>query len=95
MKKGDIINAWISKYALTDGVCARRVEFCGDDMVNDLKPDGSRGWGYFHKGDWHLSKADADQKAEQTRQRKIASVKKQLARLEALTFTSTDSGSQA
>jgi hypothetical protein len=85
---GEIITAWVSKYALTEGVRAHRVKTCGSDMVNLLKPDGSSGWGYLHKGDWHLTKDAADQKAEQMRLRKIASVKKQLARLEALSFTS-------
>jgi hypothetical protein len=90
MKRDDIINVWVSKYALTEGVRAHRARVCGEDMVNILKPDGSPGWGYLHKGSWHLSKDEADQKAEQMRQRKIASVKKQLAKLEALSFSSPE-----
>ena len=86
-----IINVWGTKYALTEGVKSYRVELCGGDMVNILKPDGRPGWGYLHKGDWHLSKDDAERKAEQMRQRKIVSVKKQLTRLEALTFDSKHS----
>ena len=92
MSRGEIITAWVSKYALTEGVKAHRVQICGGDMVNALKPDGSAGWGYLHKGDWHRTKAEADAKAEIMRQRKIASVKKQLARLEALSFSSPARG---
>jgi hypothetical protein len=90
-----MFTAWISKYALTEGVTARRVlrTRTSDDMVQDVKPDGSPGWGYFHKGDWHLTRDDAAAKAEQMRLRKINSVKKQLARLEALSFTNAGSTS--
>jgi mRNA degradation ribonuclease J1/J2 len=82
-----IVNAWISKYALTEGIRAKRVQLCGDGMVVEITPDGARGWGYFHKGDWHLDRGDAEAKAEVMRQRKVASVKKQLTRLEALSFS--------
>jgi hypothetical protein len=93
MNKGDVGNVWISKYALTEGIRAKRVEFCGDGMVVEITPEGGRGWGYFHKGDWHIDRSDAEAKAEIMRQRKIVSVKKQLARLEALSFSSNKLGS--
>jgi hypothetical protein len=73
------IDAYITKYALTSGIAMRRVEPVGDNMVRD-------GWSYFHKNDWHLDRAAAVARAEQMRMRRIAALKKQLQRLEALRF---------
>ena len=86
-----MFTVWVSKYALTEGVRAWRVRDCGHGMVQTIKDDGSPGWGYFHKGDWHETREEAAVKAEQIRLRKIISVKKQLAKLEALSFIATES----
>lgn len=88
--KGEFFTAWISKYALTEGIRAWRVVDCGSDMVQTIAADGSRGWGYFHKGDWHATYEEAAARAEAMRLRKIASVKKQLTKLETLSFTPHD-----
>lgn len=83
----EFFTAWISKYALTEGIRAWRVRDCGNDMVQVIKDDGQPGWGYFHKGDWHRTHGDAAIKANRMRLRKIISVKKQLTKLEALSFS--------
>jgi hypothetical protein len=85
-----IFIAWVSKYALTEGVYAARVQDCGDGMVNLLRPDGSSGWGYLHgEGkEWHRTREGAEERAEVLRGNKIKSLKKQIARLEGLSFSS-------
>lgn len=79
------MKAWISKYALTKGVYEAEGKLCGD-------PDETK---YFHAGfifermhvNAHETREDAITAAEAMRKRKIASLRKQIARLEKLTFT--------
>lgn len=75
------LEVFVTKYALTKGVEAV--------VVERSKPDDtmvSHGWTYYHSGDWHIDRAAAVAKAEQMRQRKVASLKKQLTKLEATLF---------
>jgi hypothetical protein len=97
MAKGEIFTGWVSKYALTEGIRAARVQDCGDGLVNVLKADGTSGWGYLHgEGrEWHKTRDGAVERAEVMRENKIKSIKKQLAKLEAMTFTIPPSHSEA
>lgn len=75
---------WVSKYALTDGIARKE----WDGQVSEH--------GYAHpKGMWvsvkigrhgHLTEAEAKEAAEKMRVLKIAALKKQVAKLEALRF---------
>lgn len=78
--------AYITKYALTQGVFEREVEDCfsiSPDMVVEV---GARFKTAFHKGEWHRTKAGAVAKAEDMRQRKIASLEASLAKFKKLRF---------
>jgi hypothetical protein len=82
------MNAFITKYALTKGVQeVNDAELCSEttSMIH-VKSLGM--WGYFHKEgrDWHRTREAACVHAEQMRRNKIASLKKSLTKLEALTF---------
>lgn len=70
---------YISKYALTVGVFKETVDVCGDLVL----------WGTHksaYKGEWWRNKEDAIKKAEEMRQKKIASLKKKITKLENLKF---------
>ena len=73
---------WNSKYALTEGLIEQEGEEVGDSMVK-VGPCT-----YLHGEDkeWHRTRESAAARAEVMRKAKIASVRKQLARLEALRF---------
>lgn len=75
---------WVSKYALTDGVMTAN----GDPYVFDerfINLDGR--WSSFRLGrDVHTTEAEAKKAAESMRLKKIASLKKQIAKLEELKF---------
>ena len=77
---------WITKYALSGGIEERDAELCGNDMVAIRTPNGFIN--YIHKEgrDWHLSQAQALLRAEEMRAAKIASLKKQIAKLEKMKF---------
>jgi hypothetical protein len=77
--------AYVTRYALTTGIWTGEVELCtgvSDSMVSVV---GAK-WQYYSRGDWHRTEVEAKARAEEMRQAKIKSVKKQLARLEALKF---------
>lgn len=78
------MKAYITKYALSEGILEREGKvdvrtptmFCADGAWNN----------YFHNKDWHLTRELAIQRAEAMRKAKIASLKKQLAKLEGMKF---------
>lgn len=72
---------WVTKYALTSGIVRVSADVdgkyaYGTDQYRTQYPPGT----------WHRDWSDAVKAARLMRDRKIASVKKQLARLEAMTF---------
>jgi hypothetical protein len=72
---------WISKYALTRGVYEEEVHVQRDGEARDR---GCRT--YFAKGDWWETKEEALLKADAMRRAKIATLKNQVTKLEAMTF---------
>ncbi len=77
------IKVWISKYAFSKGIY--EIETMEPRSSLEIVRDG---WAYFH-GDgreWHRTRAGAIAKAEEMRLAKIASLKKQIAKLEKLKF---------
>lgn len=82
---------WITKYALSGGIFsieskaeAESFHAPGDWWVRDTRPNGS--WMHFRKSEAFDTRDGAIADAEIRRQRKIASLKKQIAKLEKLTF---------
>lgn len=80
------MKVWITKYALTSGIIETEAEECGDDMVrvhNNTFCDS-----YYHKEgrEWHRTKESAVAKAEEMRKKKIASLQKQIKKLENTNF---------
>ena len=82
---------WISKNALSTGI--RKAEVEPSDLSWGMVCEIGKGIeGYFHgEGkDWHRSRVSAVEKAEEMRAAKMASLKKQIAKLEKLTFAAAD-----
>ena len=79
------MKAWITKYALTDGIIEAEGEPYGFEWVSASWDDGYR-CGDFEQGEWFDTKERAIQKAEGMRQKKIASLKKQIEKLEEMRF---------
>lgn len=86
MPEATVIDVWITKYALTDGVEKVQAEHSPSypGMVtvrSGIYPQS------FHGMDWHRTEADALARAEQMRLKRVAALKKQLARLQKLSFS--------
>lgn len=75
--------AWITKYALTEGIQCREVEGSAHDMVMDRSGNHPM---FFHKvgREFHFTPESALHRAEEMRHKKIESLKKQIKKLEAL-----------
>jgi len=81
-------SVYITKYALTTGVTVvNGAEHCKsiNERMIEYRPQGSMPI-YVHKPDWHETLAEAKARCEVMRKAKIASLKKQIAKLEALDF---------
>ncbi len=84
------MKVYVTKYALTAGILEKEAEPAtateGGILVRGNK---TRSWSadeYYHGRDWHTDREAAVLRAQEMRNAKIASVKKQLAKLEAMTF---------
>ena len=82
--KREKITAWITKYALTEGITVEEGEVCSD--ISDTMFSYGNGMNSAHGNDWHRTPEAALAMAEEMRLAKIVSVKKQLSRLECMTF---------
>jgi len=75
---------FVTKYALSVGIQSMDAEI---DINTRMIAVRDRGYvKYFHGTDWHLTLEEAKKKAETMRQRKIASLKKQIEKLENIHF---------
>lgn len=79
------IKVWISKYAI-----GTKKVFEADAKIHDGTASGTGEhrwrWFYGEGNEWHRTRAGAIAKAEEMRLAKIASLKKQIAKLENLKF---------
>lgn len=81
------MKAWITKYALTSGIFEAEAEAGTPPSVIAVRQPGEL-TAYFHANDWHKSKEDAIARAEEMRAKKIASLRKSIAKLEVMSFDS-------
>ena len=80
------MKVWITKYALTRGIIEAEGKLTSYDsmrVVNQDLPLASR---WFYNGEWYSDKQSAIKKAEEMRQKKIESLKKQIKKLEAMKY---------
>lgn len=81
----EVFMAWITKYALTEGILKMQVEDCfniSPDMVS--KVNGPLN--HFHGKDWHRTHEAAIRRAKEMQAAKLKSIDKQRARIAALRF---------
>ena len=86
----EVITAWVTKYALTTGVEELSAEVPKSEYSN---PDGkmikvmnTKYSIYYHGKDWHRTPEAALARAEEMRIAKLASLRKKIAKLEAMKF---------
>lgn len=91
------IKVWITKYALTEGIQLVDAEVSGNSP--SMVSYGNVGYGsqYAHgEGkDWHRTPESAMRRAEEMRKKKIASMRKSMAKLEVMTFVAPNAEAQS
>lgn len=80
------MKVWITKYALTDGIIEEEAEPCGKDMIAVRNERALSSYFHGEGKNWHKTKESAIAKAEEMREKKIASLKKQIDKLEKIKF---------
>lgn len=83
MTERERITAWVTKYALTNGILLEKGEVC-NYTSGTMFSYGT--FGHAHGNDWHRTPEAAIARAEEMRKKKIESLKKQIAKLEKMTF---------
>lgn len=81
------MRVYVTKYALTDGISVRMVD--RSDAVPSMVTDRSGPYTTHFRGEgreWHRTPESALKRAEEMRRKKIASLKKSLAHMEAMKF---------
>lgn len=80
------MNVWITKYALTSGIFEAEAEICGPGMIL-LKRDGRYPELYHGEGrDWHGTKESASDRLSVLKEKKIASLKASIKKIEKIVF---------
>lgn len=85
------MKVWITKYALTKGILEKEChDFCLDtDSTGNMICINENGYRQYYHGkgqEWHDCKESAIAKAEEVREKKIVSLKKQIKKLEDMKF---------
>ena len=80
------MKVWITKYALTDGIIEADAESCGNSSIASVSWNNGTRCTKLYWGEYYLSKESAIKKAEEMRQKKIESLKKQIKKLEEMRF---------
>ena len=83
------MKVWITKYALTQGIFERDVEQSKENpsMVTYQQDKSSYSEYYHGEGrDWHLTQTDAVKRANEMREKAIASAEKKIATLKEMIF---------
>ena len=78
------MKVWISKYALTKGLYEEEVRSCPG--YPDHRATVGLSVHYYRMGQWHETLEAAQAHAKTMQQRKLASLRRQIAKLEALRF---------
>jgi hypothetical protein len=85
MKEKTTFTGYVTKYALSAGIKEMQLEYDGSRYCNEIGSGIFRFFGRLGR-DCFRSHFEAKERAEEMRKDKIASLKKQIAKLEKLTF---------
>jgi hypothetical protein len=81
------MKVWMSKYALTAGLSEHEAQECNDGSMVQIGCGFGTQYLHGEGREWHRTREEAAARAEAMRTKKIASLRQQIARLEAMRFT--------
>lgn len=80
------MKVWITKYALTSGILEADDATVAQAAPGMISVPSLGLHAHFHRDEWHTVRENAVLKAEQMRTSKLASLRKQIAKLESIQF---------
>jgi hypothetical protein len=90
------MKVWITKYAMSEGVYTLDVDAPNPHCPGMISHPTNRFRHFHNEGkDWHRTEESALARAEKMRSNKIASLKKQIEKLEKLQFCAREEGKQS
>jgi len=82
---------WITKYALTQNIFTIEATVCENTAGSMIQESADGGYRVcYHKPHWHETPELALLRAEEMRGKKIASIKKSIAKIEKIKFIATN-----
>lgn len=85
------MKVFITRYALTKGIQEIEAVEVSKGMIKAAPAPGSCYVSYYHGNDWHLTYEAAQLRAEAMVAKKLKTLRKQVAKLEKLSFSREDS----
>jgi hypothetical protein len=79
------MKVWITQYALTTGIQEFEAEITAT-CPTMIEVPAQKYAPYYHKPYWHTSREEAVTHAEELRKKKLASLRRTIAKLESLNF---------
>lgn len=76
---------FVTKYALTQGILEIKAIELDNEMIKQIN-EGRTSYYHDEGREWHRTKDEAIKKANEMREKKLASLKKQIVKLESLSF---------
>ena len=77
--------AWVTKYALTDGIQKMQVQDCFGTSPTMVEKVNGRNQ-YYHGKDWHRTPEEAVARAKEMQAAKLKSIERRLAKVAAMDF---------
>jgi len=87
MSERQKISVFITKYALTSGITQVEAEICSDISEKMISTVENGYTHCYHKPHWHTTKEEANAQVRKMIEEKIKSLKKSLAKMQALQKT--------
>jgi hypothetical protein len=81
------MKAWVTKYALSLGIAEVEGQTCERSGAPGMLEYGPHQYAHGEGREWHRTRESAIKRAEQMRAAKIASLRKSIAKMEALRFS--------
>lgn len=75
---------YVTKHALTTGITEHEASISGDASTASFRGDGY--WHFYYGKDFHLTKEDAIERAEEMRIKKLQSLDKQIKKISKMKF---------
>jgi len=80
------VKVWVVKHLFSRGIIEVTGEMTESGAISIEDKKSAWSYSHYHKGEWYSTQEEAIKKAEEMKARKLASLRKQIAKIEAMSF---------